>query len=231
MCKLKSSLYARNLSESTCCFFFETIKKLENYKEILNNLNILSVILDIFLILEKIIVFNWSTNSLLGAFLIKNKIYFERILNFGKDEEKLSILIFEDKIEIKEDDNIQIELSEKEEDFLEELKESIELIRNKYEFYNLELFLEKMFKNLENIEKNEKYKNMSILKICEFLKLYNFSNFFKQNQNLINVNFLNSKDDYFILRFNSYIMKNCIEKFVGFDFKDVYKDIEEYNNY
>ena len=60
MCNIKRSLHSRNLSESTCLVFFETIKKLENYKKILNNLNILSVILDIFLILEKIIVFNWN---------------------------------------------------------------------------------------------------------------------------------------------------------------------------
>lgn len=59
---------------------------------------------------------------------------------------------------------------------------------------------------MENIEKNENYKDLDISKLNEFIKLYSLSNFFKQNQNLINVNFLNSKDDYFILRFNSYIM-------------------------
>ena len=79
---------------------FNLIKKLENYHKIIKNPNILLVIYSFFSFIEKMLVFNWKTNTLLGAFLILNVKRYERLKKFGKNKNKLAFMLFADKSQI-----------------------------------------------------------------------------------------------------------------------------------
>ena len=53
-------MYAVDLRETTCFVIFNTIKKMENYMAIVQNLSIYVTLNNLYTFLEKIIVYNWK---------------------------------------------------------------------------------------------------------------------------------------------------------------------------
>lgn len=84
-----SAIYSFDLQNSTCLILFDLLRSLEVYNDIIRNPKLLQVALDLFFIIEKLLVFNWSKNSLLGAHLWISKNVYKRFRKFGNDRNKL----------------------------------------------------------------------------------------------------------------------------------------------
>lgn len=225
------SIYAVDLKKSTCKELFDLIYKLENYHKIINNLNILTVVLNLFVFLEKMIVYNWKSNTLLGSYFILNQNKFQRLKKFGLNKNNLSILLFkkaEKKIskfgKLTKKTKIKIGLSEEKEDFLEEIFENISIIKSRYNFTNLDNYLRSTNKNLHVLNKEDR---KNIEKLQKFLDLYCLSNFFRQTSNIANRNFLNNTDLIYIKRFEKITALNIVEKFKKEDLKKIITSIYE----
>jgi hypothetical protein len=84
-----AAIYSFDMQNSTCLILFDLLRSLEVYQEIIRNPKLLQVALDLFFVIEKLLVFNWSKNSLLGAYLWINKNVYFRFRKFGSDRNKL----------------------------------------------------------------------------------------------------------------------------------------------
>ena len=60
MCKLNRATYAVELNEATSIIFFQVLTELENYDKVCENPNLLSTLLSLFSIIEKMLVFHWK---------------------------------------------------------------------------------------------------------------------------------------------------------------------------
>lgn len=77
------------LQHNTCLLLFDLLCKLEDYPRILRDPKLMQVALDLFFVIEKLLVFNWVHNSLLAAYLWLNKPLYERLRSFGKSRDRL----------------------------------------------------------------------------------------------------------------------------------------------
>lgn len=55
-------MYAVDLKETTCFVIFNTVRLLENYALIVQNLNVFATLHSLFAFLEKVIVYNWKAS-------------------------------------------------------------------------------------------------------------------------------------------------------------------------
>lgn len=135
-------------------------------------------------------------------------------MRFGEDKAKLAVLLYNKKAEESLNQSrlnqtteskqtvINIELNDDEEEALDRLHDTLSNIKDEFDFINLNNYLKSTSKNLQVLKKNEDDDIMNIDKLKKFLDLYCLSNFFKQTQNVSNVNFLNHKDAIFIHKFD-----------------------------
>ena len=77
------------LQHNTCLLLFDLLRKLEDYPRILRDPKLMQVALDIFFVIEKLLVFNWAHNSLLAAYLWLNKDLYGRLRAFGQSRDRL----------------------------------------------------------------------------------------------------------------------------------------------
>lgn len=84
-----AAIYSFDMQNTTCLILFDLLRSLEVYQEIIRNPKLLQVALDLFFVIEKLLVFNWSKNSLLGAHLWINKDIYFRFRKFGNERNKL----------------------------------------------------------------------------------------------------------------------------------------------
>jgi hypothetical protein len=77
------------LQHNTCLLLFDLLRKLEDYPRILRDPKLMQVSLDLFFVIEKLLVFNWVHNSLLAAYLWLNKPLYGRLRSFGKSRDRL----------------------------------------------------------------------------------------------------------------------------------------------
>ena len=77
------------LQHNTCLLLFDLLRQLENYPRILRDPKLMQVALDLFFVIEKLLVFNWAHNSLLAAYLWLNKPLYARLRSFGKSRDRL----------------------------------------------------------------------------------------------------------------------------------------------
>lgn len=82
------------LQHNTCLLLFDLLRKLEDYPRILQDPKLMQVSLDLFFVIEKLLVFNWAHNSLLAAYLWLNKDIYIRLKSFGQSREKLGKWLF-----------------------------------------------------------------------------------------------------------------------------------------
>lgn len=88
-----AAIYSFDLQNTTCLMFFDLLRKLEDYQLIVRNPKLLQIALDLFFVVEKLLVFNWSKNSLLGAHLWVNRAIYHRFRLFGNNRNKLGCYI------------------------------------------------------------------------------------------------------------------------------------------
>ena len=60
ICGLISVIQGATLSQSTCEYFFTVLRRLENYKKIVVEVNYLRFLQDVFILAEKLIVLNYK---------------------------------------------------------------------------------------------------------------------------------------------------------------------------
>lgn len=77
------------LQHNTCLLLFDLLRKLEDYPRILRDPKLMQVSLDLFFVIEKLLVFNWAHNSLLAAYLWLNRPLYDRLKSFGKSRDRL----------------------------------------------------------------------------------------------------------------------------------------------
>lgn len=77
------------LQHNTCLLLFDLLRKLEDYPRILRDPKLMQVALDLFFVIEKLLVFNWAHNSLLAAYLWLNKDLYGRLRSFGTSRDRL----------------------------------------------------------------------------------------------------------------------------------------------
>ena len=107
------SIFNINLQETTCDCIFNFFMKFENYMEILKNCNLLTILLNLFLVLERILVVNSKFNSLLAAYFFVYQKIFLRITSFGEDKNKLGVLLFGDLLKNEKKENLEDLLKKK----------------------------------------------------------------------------------------------------------------------
>lgn len=145
-------LHSIYLSESTSQTLIQVISGLEDYEEIFADLNQYSVILNLFLFIEKVLVFHWKNNVVFSTYLIENQEMFERLIELTDDEEKFTILVFNEKLNIQEQDKtVILELDNTEEEKLHSLIGHIRNVKSNYNLKNLERFFTTVKKNLTQV--------------------------------------------------------------------------------
>lgn len=77
------------LQHNTCLLLFDLLRSLEDYPRILRDPKLLQVALDLFFVIEKLLVFNWAHNSLLAAYLWLNQPLYARLRSFGRSRDRL----------------------------------------------------------------------------------------------------------------------------------------------
>lgn len=77
------------LQHNTCLLLFDLLRRLEDYPRILRDPKLLQVALDLFFVVEKLLVFNWVHNSLLAAYLWLNRPLYARLRSFGQSRDRL----------------------------------------------------------------------------------------------------------------------------------------------
>ena len=87
-----AAIYSFDLKHNTCLLFFDLLRKLEDYRRAVRNPKVIQVALDLFFVIEKLLVFNWSKNSLLGAHLWINRSVYARFKAFGNSRNKLGTI-------------------------------------------------------------------------------------------------------------------------------------------
>ena len=189
------SIFSVKIQEATCDCIFNFFDKFENYLEILNNPNLLTILLNLFLVLERILVVNGKQNKLLSAYLYINRSIFERVISFGNNKNKLAVLLFNNLVNKKEeeDENEKSEKIFKDEnekinkDKKEKKKEKIEKKKNTKNKKKIEQEIQKTLRksevkkilielNSENYQKLDYLFNL-IKNIKEYFELKNLSNY------------------------------------------------------
>lgn len=128
-------------------------------------------------------------------------------------------MIFEDKRQavVKEKDNkteilLKITLDEDEENLLNRVYETIQQVKQIYDFSNLDSFFNTLSKNLKLSEDLTKEKLNDINYIEEFLQMFILSNFFKPDEKHSKKLVLNFRDNSFVERFNSILVNVIVDK-------------------
>ena len=146
----------------------------------------------------------------MGAYFLTKESIYKRLRLFGEDKSKLAIFLFEQKIDdsmVQSELNqtggskrtkINLELTDSEEEHLDKVYNDIQSIKHGFDFVNLDNYLKSTSKNYQVLQKGSEKEQQTIEEIKKFLDLYCLSNFFKQTQNVANVNFLNHKDEVFV---------------------------------
>lgn len=131
----------------------------------------------------------------------------------------LAVIIFENKRQavVKEQNNnteivLKISLNENEEDMLNQVFETIQQVKQIYDFSNLDSFFSTLSKNLNLSEDVTQEKLNDIHFIEEFLQMFILSNFFKPDEKHSKKLVLNFKDHSFVERFNMILSSVMIEK-------------------
>lgn len=107
---------------------------------------------------------------------------------------------------------MKISLSEEEEDLLNQVFETIQQVKQIYDFSNLDSFFSTLSKNLDLSEDVTPEKLNDIQFIEEFLQMFILSNFFKPDEKHSKKLVLNFKDHSFVERFNIILSNVIIQK-------------------
>lgn len=142
----------------------------------------------------------------------------------------LAILIFKEKrLDIfREKENkspdvlVKITLNENEENLLNQVYETLQQIKQIYDFTNLDSFFSTMAKNLEISEDATDYKLLDIEFIQEFLQMFILSNFFKPDEKHSKKLVLNFRDHSFVERFQLILNNTIIEKLTYLNLKPLF---------
>lgn len=190
------SFHSIALSESTSQTFVQVVGKLEDYELIFEDLNQLSVLLNLLSFAERVLVFHWKTNTVFGSYLIENSEMFDRILDLTDDEEKFTILVFNEKVKVSEGDKtLQLEIDPNEETHLKDLIFHIRNIKQHFKLQNLKRFFVTTQKHMSSIKScSEINPEPQLQQIKNFLGMFSFENFFAHSDNMAEVNLLNNKD-------------------------------------
>ena len=118
---------------------------------------------------------------------------------------------------MKEKDNkteilLKITLDEDEENLLNRVYETIQQVKQIYDFSNLDSFFNTLSKNLKLSEDLTKEKLNDINYIEEFLQMFILSNFFKPDEKHSKKLVLNFRDNSFVERFNSILVNVIVDK-------------------
>lgn len=103
---------------------------------------------------------------------------------------------------------INLELTEDEDEELDRLYNDIQTVKYSFDFVNLDNYLKSTLKNFQVLQKGAEKEPKTVEGIKKFLDLYCLSNFFKQTQNVANVNFLNHKDEMFVHKLEMIMIVN-----------------------
>ena len=135
------------------------------------------------------------------------------------------MLLFKDKRQatIKEGEKtqmiIKINLSAEEEDFLNQAFETIQQVKQIYDFSNLDSFFNSLAKNLQISEEKSVEKLSDPEFIQEFLQMFILSNFFKPHEKHSKKLVLNFKDHSFSNRFKIILTNALVDKLTYLNLK------------
>lgn len=147
------------------------------------------------------------------------------------------MLLFKEKRQasIKEADNttqviIKINLSPKEEDLLIQVYETIQQVKQIYDFSNLDSFFTSLSKNLKISEETSLEKLTDPEFVQEFLQMFILTNFFKPHEKHSKKLVLNFRDHSFSHRFNIILTNTLVEKLTYLNLKPLYFESEIIEN-
>ena len=121
---------------------------------------------------------------------------------------------------------IKINLSPSEEDLLNQAFETIQQVKQIYDFSNLDSFFTSLSKNLEISEETSPKKLADPEFIQEFLKMFILSNFFKPHEKHSKKLVLNFRDHSFARRFQVILTNALVEKLTYLNMRPLCFDVE-----
>lgn len=151
------------------------------------------------------------------AQLYINREAFERMIAFGKNKDKLGLLLFSDKVVSNEQSpssalakkKITIAVSDEDLERLDSVHQRVMKVKERHDFSNLHGFLVSLEKAASVIEGAS---TMEAPALTKALTGVSISSFFKQTDFITRLNLLNYKDDVFIMRFDKIVMVGSSEK-------------------